>query len=151
MSCGCGKVEILFHTPQPLARIPCCCLDCRQKCLWAESEGGPALPDAVKDYREAVDLIFFPAAFELYDVLPDLHPKGMDMLEFYTLREDDGSTTRPGWRGDSGSIHMVATCCMTLLLVDNVNYHTSKDMSNDDGQRLLAFPAVINLFTEMVR
>lgn len=68
-----------------------------------------------------MDLIYFPAAFEMYDTLPDLHPKGLDALQFNTLRQDDGGTDRPGWRGDRGSINMVATCCMTVLAVDNVN------------------------------
>jgi hypothetical protein len=151
VSCACGKIEILFHVPKPLNRLPCCCWDCRQKCLWAESEGGPPVPDAVKEYSEAMDLIYFPAAFELYDLLPDLHPKGLDALEFYTLRQDDGDhVDQPGWRGDKGSLHMVATCCMTVMLVDNVNYHRAKNMDTDDGQQLLVFPAVTNIFTEII-
>ena len=45
---------------------------------------------------------------------------------------------------------MVTRCCRTTLLVDNVNYHASKDMDQDDGAQVLLFPAVINLQTEMI-
>ena len=87
--CACGTVELKFHVSQPRNRIPCCCWDCRQKCLWAASVGGPPLPDAVVSFvrtqgipthrslisgaslrdflwlqDEPLDLIYFPNAFE---------------------------------------------------------------------------------------
>jgi hypothetical protein len=90
-----------------------------------------------------MDLIYFPNSFELQ--------KGsLGDLEFCTLRADDGSVTGRGWRGDRGSINMVTLCCRTTLLVDNVNYHASKDLDRDDGAQVLLFPAVIHLETEMI-
>ena len=143
VSCACGGVRLLFHVPRPRNRIPCCCWDCRQKCIWATSQGGPALPPDVLSFDAPMDLIYFPNSFELQ--------KGsLDDLEFCTLRADDGSVTKRGWRGDRGSINMVTLCCRTTLLVDNVNYHASKDLDRDDGAQVLLFPAVIHLETEMI-
>ena len=45
---------------------------------------------------------------------------------------------------------MVPLCCRTTLLVDNVNYHVSKDLDQDDGAQVLLLPAVLNLQTEMI-
>jgi hypothetical protein len=142
VACACGGVRLKFHVRRPRNRIPCCCWDCRQKCIWATSQGGPALPSDVLTFDAPMDLIYFPNAFELHGSLDD--------LEFCTLRADDGSVTRRGWRGDRGSMNMVTICCRTTLLVDNVNYHPSKDLDQDDGSQVLLFPAVLNLQTEMI-
>ena len=45
---------------------------------------------------------------------------------------------------------MVTNCCKTTLLVDNVNYHSSKDLDDELGAEVLLFPAVIMLATEMI-
>jgi hypothetical protein len=90
-----------------------------------------------------MDLIYFPNSFELIK-------GGLDDIEFCTLRDDDGSISAKGWRGDKGSINMVTNCCKTTLLVDNVNYHASKDIDNHDGAQVLLFPAVLQLQTEMI-
>jgi hypothetical protein len=143
VACACGNVELKFHVPRPRNRIACCCWDCRQKCRWAESEGGPKLPANVVSYDAPMDLIYFPNSFELTK-------GGLDDIEFCTLRDDDGSISAKGWRGDKGSINMVTNCCKTTLLVDNVNYHASKDIDNHDGAQVLLFPAVLQLQTEMI-
>ena len=58
--CQCSAVRLSFpHDMEPRQRIECCCVDCREKCLWAVSLGGPALPAGVTApngaWREARD------------------------------------------------------------------------------------------------
>ena len=130
VGCECGLVSFTFAVAQPRTRISCCCVDCRQKCRWAQAQGGPPLPADVVSFDAPLDLVYFPNAFRV--------DKGAEHVAFYRLRPD------------ARSINLVSTCCHTTLLVDNVNYHEAKDMEADDGMQVLLFPAVIKLSTNMI-
>lgn len=121
VGCSCGNVELVFPKDEaPLRRIWCCCFDCRQKCLWAQSIGGPALPSACISREKPMDLIYFQNKMVV--------TKGADKLDFFKLRDGANST------------NMVSSCCKTTMLVDHPGYA---------GERVLLFPDIIRLRSDL--
>eukprot|EP00419_Tripos_fusus_P048845 CAMPEP_0172827694 /NCGR_PEP_ID=MMETSP1075-20121228/20289_1 /TAXON_ID=2916 /ORGANISM="Ceratium fusus, Strain PA161109" /LENGTH=227 /DNA_ID=CAMNT_0013669545 /DNA_START=65 /DNA_END=748 /DNA_ORIENTATION=+ len=102
VSCNCGKVCLSFPESAPRFRYSCLCEDCRQKAVWAFSQGGPAVPLGVMSYEKGFDTIYFGNNVTV--------TQGKEQLRFFKLRNDAGSTS------------CMAKCCKTGLMVDNAFY-----------------------------
>jgi len=113
LTCNCGNVKMRFANSMPRYSAKCCCMDCVQKMLWCENQGGPAVPHAVAKHRAPVILKYVDNRFEVV--------QGQDRLRFFKIREGASST------------NCVADCCHTLMLVDHPCY---------EGNTLLTFPEV---------
>jgi hypothetical protein len=120
LTCRCGAVEVRFNESKPRAGYGCCCVDCRQKCIWANAKGGPALPAAVLRYEKPLELRYMSNRFVMI--------KGEDNVDFFKLRDGCRST------------NCVSTCCFTTLLVDNPGYQEKS---------VLIFPEICKLQTEL--
>lgn len=120
--CQCLAVRLSFpHDIEPRQRIECCCVDCREKCIWAAALGGPALPAGVVEYRRAMDLVYL-----TNDIVVRC---GKENLRFFKLR-----------RG-SPSVNCVTACCHTTMAIESPSYQ---------GCAILVFPDICTLSTTMI-
>lgn len=120
--CRCSAVRFSFpQDAAPRQRVECCCVDCRQKCLWAGRYGGPPLPVEVLEFRRPMDLVYLSN-----DMVVD---RGRSHLRFFKLRDQ------------SSSINCVTECCFTTVLVEHPSYQ---------GAAVLAFPDICRLTTKPI-
>lgn len=103
IQCRCGSVKLTFPTRQPVLGLECCCVDCYGKNLWSCRESGIPAPPGLEAHGKGkpLDLRYWPNRLQVV---------GKGKLAFNKLRAGAMST------------NMVASCCKTLLCVDNPFY-----------------------------
>ena len=104
LSCRCGIVSIKLTDTKPKHSFECCCVDCYDKNVWSCEAGGVACPVGFGTHG-----VGSPLHLVYYDNKLDVQ-KGKDRISFNRLRAGAAST------------NMVASCCKTLLCVDNPAY-----------------------------
>jgi len=106
VSCKCGKVKLGFVETKPRFRYECCCEDCRQKAIWAWSQGGPEVDAELMDYKRGFDTIYFGNCITSVT--------GQEHLTCMYLREPE--------EGKNQAKNYLASCCSTILAVDLAIY-----------------------------
>jgi len=101
VSCQCGNVKLNFPESRPRFRYQCMCIDCRQKSMWAWTQGGPAVPADVVEYKRGLDTKYLGNVITV--------EQGKEQLEFFKLRpEGDGQVCT----------NCISKCCKTILMAD---------------------------------
>ena len=111
MACWCGKVVVRLQNRVPRFSLLCGCFDCKGKIEWTNRQDKVCLERTVPDIPELVYLDS--------DILGI---QGEEYLKVFMLRKSE-------W----GSPFCVATCCYTVLLVDNPYYDDNVVMVIKDG------------------
>ena len=119
ISCKCGSCTIKFPHALPLFAGECACVECLGQLGWCASKGGPEIPAEIvsKDKR-----------LKLHYPHDKMVVTGKDKLMFTQVREDAAST------------NCIATCCHTVMVVDNAFYHQgSGHIGSIDGSGFVMF------------
>jgi len=120
IKCKCGAITIAFPQEKPLFAGECNCVDCLGKLCQLAEKGGPAVP---------ADIISYDKSLVLYYAHDKMMVTGnKDKLKFTHVREGSHST------------NCIASCCNTMMVVDNPIYHQgSGTMGSTDGSGMVMF------------
>eukprot|EP00658_Telonema_sp_P-2_P017038 TRINITY_DN16597_c0_g1_i1.p1 TRINITY_DN16597_c0_g1~~TRINITY_DN16597_c0_g1_i1.p1 ORF type:complete len:240 (+),score=68.75 TRINITY_DN16597_c0_g1_i1:185-904(+) len=117
-SCACGAVKIRFAASMPQFAAECACVDCFGKLFHMETKGGPSLAAEIRSRDKCIQTWYFPDKFTV--------ESGKEKLEFSKVRPEAMSTS------------CVATCCHTIVAVDNPFYHQGQgNIGSTDGSGLV--------------
>lgn len=100
--CKCGTVSIELAGSKCLGSAACCCVDCYQRYDHYASLGGPPVPEAIAKREKPNACYYFPNRL--------MNVKGKDKITFSRLR------------ADGNTVHMVASCCHSILVTDHPMY-----------------------------
>merc|ERR1711904_628419 len=119
IKCKCGKVTVSFPQEQPIFAGECGCVDCLGKLSCYACKGGPEIPADIASQDKCL------IAYYHHDKMV---VTGKDKLKFTSVREGSAST------------NCVASCCNTVMFIDNPFYHQgSGDIGSTDGSGMVMF------------
>ncbi|MEH6518983.1 MAG: hypothetical protein V7742_20075 [Halioglobus sp.] len=117
ITCRCGEVKLTFPNAVPKFRCGCCCVECLQR-VYVGSGGVP--PAAIRNLDEPVDLLYIDSQI----IKPDSDT--LAKLAVFKLNDSGAS-----------NINLIATCCGTVLLTENNEFHVPHTMATFNNLRPL--------------